>query len=490
MQRQRFLFAALGLLTLWRWALLPTLELAPDEALAVFRVKHGEWGGFFEIGPLMTLSARLGTWMGGMNETGVRLLAPLLALGASLLIWRLARELHDEQIAGWAVVTVNVLPAFNVAAVTLTPAIFVCVLVPAAALWVCRAQWQAAPGRRDWHAAVACVGAAALAQPPACAAMVAVLLVLVLPGRLPHLLSHSGFRAVLVAWSAVLMCWMVWQGVHGWPSLAGGQWVPEWRLLPNLLRWILLVSPLLLVFFVMAVRAACTGAVVKSRRGLSVAMLLPLAVADFFYGPRECWPAMGGMVWMLFAALLLAHQSVVARVAVIEQKISLRTVALGLAALQSAFLLQTDLPRTLGLRWPFEADRGTASSGVRSLSRDPSRTMRGWRESARVVSAVLKQAGGEGGWFVLASDWALAVELDYYLSGAEAVQWPERDLRAFAGRSALFVTEDRDAPSVPEALKERFQRVELLTVARVMHAGNEVRWLKIFACHDYRTPDL
>ena len=49
MQRQRFLFAALGLLTLWRWALLPTLELAPDEALAVFRVKHGQLGGFLEL---------------------------------------------------------------------------------------------------------------------------------------------------------------------------------------------------------------------------------------------------------------------------------------------------------------------------------------------------------------------------------------------------------------------------------------------------------
>ena len=93
MQRQRFLFAALGLLTLWRWALLPTLELAPDEALAVFRVKHGQLGGFFEIGPLV---ARLGMLIGGANEFGVRFFAPLLALAASLVVWRLARELFDE----------------------------------------------------------------------------------------------------------------------------------------------------------------------------------------------------------------------------------------------------------------------------------------------------------------------------------------------------------------------------------------------------------
>jgi len=88
MPRQRFLFAALGLLTLWRWALLPTLELAPDKALAVFRVKHGQMGSFFEIGPLVPLFARLGMWLGGANEFGLRFFAPLLALATSLVVWR------------------------------------------------------------------------------------------------------------------------------------------------------------------------------------------------------------------------------------------------------------------------------------------------------------------------------------------------------------------------------------------------------------------
>jgi hypothetical protein len=69
------------------------------------------------------------------------------------------------------------------------------------------------------------------------------------------------------------------------------------------------------------------------------------------------------------------------------------------------------------------------------------------------------------------------------------VQSLASDLRTFAGRNALFVTENQHASTLPDSLKNRFQRTELLTVARVVHAGNEVRWLKIFACHDYRTPD-
>lgn len=489
MQRQRFLFAALGLLTLWRWALLPTLELAPDEALAVFRLKHGLWGDFFEIGPLVPLVARLGMLIGGAGEFGVRFFAPLLALAASLLVWRLACDLFDEQIAGWAVVIVNVLPAFNLAAVTLTPATFACVLVPAAALCMRRALRQANPVHSVWWAAAACVAAMVLVQPPAFAVMAAVACVFALPRHMrPHLRS-SGLRGILAAWSVMVLCWLIWQGGHGWPVFAAGHWLPEWRLVPNLIRWIVLASPLLLIFFVLSVRAGCTSGMLLSHRSMPMAMLLPLAGIDLFYGPHECWPDMGGMVWMLFAAVLLAHRSTVARTAVIEQKISLRTVAILLAALQSAFLLQTDLPRTMGLTWHFSPHPSAATDWSHAFTADPSKSMRGWRESARVVSAVLEQAGGGGRWFVLAGDWPLAVELDYYLGRTEPVQSPANELRSFAGRSALYVTEEREAGAVPDSVKNRFQRTELLAVARGMHAGNEVRWLKIFACHNYRPPD-
>ena len=485
MQRQRFLFAALGLLTLWRWALLPTLELAPDEALAVFRVKHSLLDGFFEIGPLVPLFARLGMLIGGVNEFGVRFFAPLLALAASLVVWRLARDLFDEQIAGWAVVIVNVLPAFNLAAVTLTPPLFACVLVPAAALFLHRALLQDNPAHRAWWAATACVVGMALAQPPAFATMAALAFLLTLPGRRHHL-QGSGFRWIVATWSVVLLCW---QTLHGWPALAPWHWLPEWRLLPNLIRWIALASPLLLVFFVLSVRAGFTSAMLQSHRSLPLAMLLPLAAFDFFYGPHESWPETGGAVWMLFAAMLLAHRFTVARVAVIEQKISLRAIAIMLAALQSAFLLQTDLPRTLGLPWHFSPHSSAKTDFTHVFAADPSKTMRGWRETAKVVSAVLQQSGGDGKWFVLASDWPLAVELDHYLGRSDPVLSPASELHAFAGRNALFVTEDRDASALPESLKNRFQRTEILTIARVVHAGNEVRWLKIFACHDYRTPD-
>ncbi len=475
MQRQRFLFAALGLLTLWRWALLPTLELAPDEALAVLRVKHGEIGGFREMGPLVPLLAKLGLLIGGAGEFGARFFAPLLALAASLAVWRLMRGLFDAQMAGWAVVIVNVLPAFNLAAVTLTPATVMLALVPTAALCLRIALLHAHPLHWAWWAAAACVLGAVMTQPPAFGVMLAVTMVFALPERLRHHLHANGFLVIVGFWSAGVVCWL-------W---SGSPWVwPEWRLLPNLFRWLVLASPLLLVLFVLAGRMAWDRASLLSQRSLPFAMLLPLAALDFLYGPNQHWPDMGGVVWMIFAAMILAHRGTVLGGIASEEKISLRTLALVLAALQSAFLLQTDLPRTLGLKWPFSRQTATSSDYAHFFTADPSKAMRGWRESAKLVSAALEQVSTDGSWFVMASDWRLAVELEHYLGQNEPVKSMGDDLSGFQGRSAIFVTDDPAAIAPPEALQAHFERFEILSVARVMHAGNEVRWLKIFACHD------
>ncbi len=478
MQRQRFLFAALGLLTLWRWALLPTLELAPQEALAAVCVKHGAWGGLRGLGPAVPLLARLGMLIGGGGEFGVRFFAPLLALATSLAVWRLMRGLFDLQIAGWAVVILNVLPSFNIAAVTLTSSTVVFALLPATALCLRVALLHANPLHWGWWAAGGCVFMTSVAQPPGLGIMAAVVMVLALPERLRHHLRAPGFMVIAGFWSVAVIGW-----------LSGGAHLvwPEWRLFPNLLRWTLLASPLLLMLFVMAARLAFERATLMSQRSLPLVMLLPLAAVDLLFGPQARWPDMGGAVWMTFAAMLLAHRGTVMGGIATEERVSLRTVAIVLAALQSAFLLQTDLPRTLGMAWRFSRS-ATGSDYAHFFTADPSGSMRGWNESARLVSAALEQADREGMWFVLAEDWRLAAALDHYLGQKRRV-WAADDFGNRPARSAIYVTDDPAAIAPPEAVQARFGRFEALSVARIMHAGNEVRWLKIFACHTDRRPD-
>lgn len=492
MQRQRFLFAALGLLTLWRWALLPTLELSPDEALAVFGGNHDAVGAPPGAGPLVSWVARLGMLVPGPGELGVRFCAPLLALVASLAVWRLMRGMFDAQIAAWAVVILNVLPAFNLAAVTLTSSTLVFALVPLAALCLRIALAHAQPLHWAWWATAACVAGTVLAQPPGLGALAAVVLALALPQRLRHHLRGHGFGVIAAAWLLAFIGGALWRGGVGWA------W-PEWRLVPNLFRWVVLGSPLMLVLFVLAARLAFDRATLLSHRIIPLAMMLPLALVDFFYGPPQRWPDMGGAVWMVFAAMLLAHRGTVLGGIASEERIGLRTIAIVLAALQSAFLLQTDLPRTLGLRWRFAPSTAAGTDYLHLFSADPSGAMHGWKECAKLVSAALEQQdesdapldpAAETSWFVLADDWRLVVELDHYAGRWEPVHWTGEKLANRAGWGAIYVTDDPAAITPPAAVQARFQRWEILSVARIMHAGNEVRWLKIFACHNYRAPDL
>jgi hypothetical protein len=108
MDRQRFLIPALALLTVWRLALLPTIELSPDEALALFYTKHPAlW--YLEMGPLVPWLVKLGTLIAGEGALGVRLFAPFLALAATLCLWRLVRGLLGIGVAAWTVLLLQVL---------------------------------------------------------------------------------------------------------------------------------------------------------------------------------------------------------------------------------------------------------------------------------------------------------------------------------------------------------------------------------------------
>ena len=519
MQRQRFLLIGLGLLTLWRLALLPVQELSPDEALVVVRMQIGQWLGFEGCGPLLVWVVRLTTWIGGAGEMGVRMIAPFAALWTSLLLWQVARRLYDAAVASWAVVILNVVPAFNLVAITLTPATLLNPLILFSLLRMLGSR-EAAAGRGDRWIASGCLAAAVLVQPAVMLAMVVVTL-----GWLAT--PWSGYSAVLrTEWKkitgvllpmlVIFIIWAVWETLRGWPSGIDGGWTPCLYIAPNFLRWAVMVSPLLLTFLVWAALKARDG----GRGSFLLLWLLPLAVVDFFWGAWNRWPDGGAAPWLLFAAILLGYEAVSNAAVRTEDRISLRTIAIVLAAVQSAFVLFSDQPRSLGVPWQFAKGSTKGSHYVRFFSADPAAVMRGWRQTASLVGDVLKKsaAAGQPPWFVIADDWRMAAPLEYYLAaevpcyrasgGHPRVQarqdehswdepyswWPRYDglqdgACPYMAHPALFVTAD-PAAQPPASIRRAFGRTEILSVARIMHGGQEVRTIKIFACYDYRPPEF
>ncbi len=527
MRRQTLLLASLGLMTLWRLALLPTIELSPEEAFTALMAGMPWSADFIQHGPLPVWLARLSMMIGGHDAFGVRLLAPLLALATSLLAWRLARALYDAAVAGWTVVVLNLLPAFNLAAVTWTPAILLLFLLTALPLCLRRAQESARPWDWSWAAAGGCLTGVLLTTPGLVLALLLAAAMVYRPRAHQRLLRQPAFWALTVMPAMVaLALWLGWQAKNDWPLWEMGGWRPDLWIFPGWFRWLVLVSPLLFVIMLWAVRAIwLRPSAMLGAHSLLIGYALPLAAADFFWFADAPWPDAGCPAWMVFAAMIAGWQFITSPLLQTEDRVSWRTITLVLAAMQSVFLLNSDFLRAAGVTWTFE-QRLDRAGGVytRLFTRDPSGSMRGWRQSGRLLADVLLdtqlKSPREGRYFVIASNWRLAAALNQALPDNAPCHWPapeyprvhalldatdwshpftrlpRYDARtvdgssAFAGRDALFVSDDPARLTPPPPLRSAFARTELLTVVQVMHAGQGVRELKIFACYDYRPPQL
>jgi len=520
MDRQRFLIPALALLTVWRLALLPTIELSPDEGLAWFYAQHPAlW--HLEMGPLLPWLARLGTWIAGESALGVRLFAPLFALAATLCLWRLTRGLLGLGAAAWAVLLLQVLPSFNVAAITLTSSIVGMAFVLGLMVALRHALHRAAAWNLGWWLAALCLLGAILTDWRYALAYGSTALALGVPGRRRHHLRAPGFLLISAAFVVGMGLMAGWNASLGWPVWESGEGEPVWALFPNLLRWMLLLSPLVLTLLVWAL-----GRHLPRWRGFNAdewllpCFMIPFAMLDFGWGPRERWPHMGFVFWLAPAMALLADQTLVELRLEMQRKVLLRTAAILVAALQSMVLMRTDQLRSLGVVWPFQKQAAYGLDYRQFLWADPAGGMRGWKQGAEVLHGVLTgiHTPGQPEWFVIARHWPLAVALERELP-ADAPLWrldpahprvqviqtaerrsphallPRYDLQLadgtseFAGRHALYITDDTPMRP-PSEIRNAFERTEIISLARLMHGGQEVRTIKIFACYSYKPPDL
>ena len=518
MDRQRFLLPMLALITVWRLALLPTVELSPDEALALFYSKHHAlW--YLEMGPLTPWLIKISTFVFGSGELGVRLFAPLLALATSVFFWRLCRGLFDVTIAAWATLLLQVLPAFNVTALYMNSATvgLACVLGFIMALRA--ALHRASPWSRAWLGAAVFLLLAVLADWRNGVAWIGVVLALGGSERRRHHLGSFGFVIVTLALILGLGMMVTWNVRLAWPMLEAGELEPIWQFWPNYVRWLLLASPLFLAAFAWSARQSWLWRALLHHDAVIMLVVGGLyAFLDFGWGPRERWPHVGFFWWVLPAIALLAHQSI-GTSASVRRKVLLRTSAVLLAAVQSMMLMRTDMLRSLGVNWPFQTQLRDSRTYRSFWRADPSGQMLGWREGAEVVAGIIKSTSSDKDqpWFLVASSWSVATELDAYLSSEVKVLQPTPDYprvsvtlrtvrdqplalfprydaltqkeQPFRGQRALFVSDD-SAHQPPAEIRNSFDRVEPTSIVRIMHAGREVRTLKIFACHGYKPPDL
>ena len=499
MNRQRFLLPALWVLTLVRMAMLPLRELSPVEAYGVMCSERLDvWHPM--LGPVLPVLVRITTAIFGLNEWGVRFASPLLMLLATVLLWRLARGLFDANTASWSIVIFSVLPAVNIAAVTMTP-MTLSITGSVVLLHVLRvALHRSHPYHLPWWS----VGLTTLG-------LMATdwhLSAFIFSAAAALAVTRRGRSAVL-KWPVIpvlagcigLGCTVLfaWASEHNWmPFNTVAEPVPNF--MSELWQAMLIHSPVMIA----ALTWGLAFSVLRKSIGYPVAYLYafasPLLTVDVLTFLSSPWPMSGFGGWIAPAVILLANRLAFWTPRPLQLKAWFRTTAIMLALVQTCIVLDTDLVRRAGRVWKLSRQEKGA---VSLLPTDPSQNLVGWKLLAGQVKTSLEDLASETGIlpYVVADRWQLAAPLSFYLRDAHAAQptsrhplvhslheegsphpfaqWPGPvDLQG----PVLFITDDPECTAPPASLLETHPNQRLKAWFDVTHQGLLVRTVKVFAC--------
>ncbi len=512
----RLLPVFLIVLTALRFVAAGLVEWSPDEALQVMCAERPDWS-YDTFGPLPVLATRVGVELFGGTTWAVRWFAPLAALAASWLVFRLAAELFGRTSAFWTVLMVNALPVFQTHAVRTHPG-SLAVMFGLLLVW---GVWRAVHSG-GWTNILCwlCAGLGAagmfLCDPAAWWSLLPVAAYLAVTRGCRREFIRPGFWLFVLIFAAGLYPVLRWYSDHEWVALSRLQtqgywhaWVgfhpgTFWNLVSRQaleLSWpgavlVLATLPLgwqlagrhtrpryLLVFILGSAGAGIFGALLRNSLLSSTGLFSVLACVFCTGIWRE--HRMGEKLYRVWGT------------------------GTALAVAVAGFL-------ALPTGWPWPG--GVAAAG--------------WRTTTEAVETVRRQYESVLGEnvFLIADSTDLAAALSGHLtdprrefSGHPAVYlpesqnidgqfayWPRYDafvsgalsagqetsyfteqkgVNPFMGRTALFVTSSStDRP--PQNIRSAFGSCEKIAQIEIFRGRAGIRFLHVFACHDYQTLSL
>ena len=508
----RFLLATLVLLALVRWALAATLEVTPEEAYVYQLASHRTWLGCDGGGGMVV--ALLATWL-GKSALALRFWMPLVALGTSWLLFRMVVKMAGERAASWAVVMLNLLPAFNFGAILLQPEWLAALLGLAGIQWLWTGLHRAGTWDWRWLASGVAWGVALQAHGTALSLPISLGFLLLASRRWRKRLLRPGPWMLLGAWLLTGVAPLLWWNAQHAGALMD-QWLVEWGW--GRLDWragtrgffrqaMAGISPLLLL----AAGWALLGVLRRKPREDAPYFLLAFTLPGFALLAGLAMLGMGNAAgWVPLVPPLCGLLAIVWQPStdLRERRNWWQWAALGTAALLTLCLLNTDLLRRAGL--------------VRTYRGDRARHWLGWKTTALETTQIIQEAAAQfpPGLLLIAETPQLAAALDFHLpdglpvltpqpgwprvqvmespaSFSQYAFWPRYDeedaeggKEAPASFNALFFTEVTERIGPPEMLRQSFGEVTPVMVFEVNRHGMLLRRIKVFACRDYHGSPL
>lgn len=213
--------ALLLALTALRWAWLAGRDLSPAEAYMAL-CGYSPALAYFDGPGGAPVAVAAGINLAGAGGLGAALLWPLFAVAATVALFALVRPMAGNKAALTCAVLLNLLPAFNSAALTAD-----CSLpLAACALGFAAFSWHALNkgSLLHWLGAGLCAAAGLFFDYLALLLPVALLIVLLASHRWRQNLRRPPFWISMVPVLAVLFFLLRWNAQHGWVHFIGGTW--------------------------------------------------------------------------------------------------------------------------------------------------------------------------------------------------------------------------------------------------------------------------
>lgn len=459
----RLLLAGLLVLTAARLVLATHHELSEDETYYHMWSQRLDWS-YYSKGPGIATALWLTTSVFGDNALGIRVLAPLLSLLSSLVIWKLVRSLFDPRTANWTVLLLNLTPIFNAGSLVMTIDPLSIFFWLAAMLCVWRALHRSAKIGLYWPLAGLAIGLGFLCKYTNALQLLSIVLLLAASRHWRPLLRKPGPYVMLAVFALCTTPVLIWNAGNDWitfthlrerGSLDGG----GFALRPSegfafLAGHLFAYSPFVFAGLAWAVAMGAGQLRKGNGEAFLAAFAVPIVLMYFALSLNRAgelnWTAPG----FVSAAALLPYYWRRSGWSP-RRKHIWQTVGLGAAAaLTTAFVFNTDLVRSAGLGcWTYNVDpalQAEPAPRVAEVVRDPclglervgdhTARLRGWRTTAdHVANWVRAVATGSGGdIFVIANRYQTAAALNFYLPPALPLIRPDdRHPRVFTPESPV-----------------------------------------------------
>ena len=481
-------------ITVLRWWWLAPQDL-PSSGAYLALCGYSPAIAYFD-GPAGTaVSVALGTRWAGAGALGASLLWPLFAVMATLALYQLVAPLSGRPAALASAALLNLLPAFNTAALTSTCAMPLVMF----ALGFLACAWRAVNTSSLWWwcATGLCAAGGLLFDYLAWFFLPALAAVLLSSHRWRPQLVEPGFWVSLLPSLAVLAWLVAWNSDHGWIHFIGGTWQTatalDLRQLPRGFQSAVVgASPFVLLALVAASLAAWRE-LRRSRNAKFLALPALLAVLVALYLTLRGEPARpAGLLAAALTIPLLAWLPAGERVL---------TALFALTALWTAGTLVWQRPPTAAITPAVVREIETLR---RAQTTDPATPVFLVARDAALASALALPltdtsfvAPGHPPVYVVESpcadsQYALWPRYDQFVDApgpaAEAAPDPftEQDgANPFLWRSALYIT-PQTADDLPQAITAAFARHRLL--AEITTPSGQV--LRIYLCSEYETLPL